>query len=363
VLVTVLFRLFGWESTRDVLVIAGFHLVGLAFELVKVPLGSWAYPEDAFTKILGVPLYSGFLYAAVGSYMVAAWRLFDLRVSGYLAVPTAVVAGAVYVNLITHHWLPDLRWPLAGLLVAVTWGAAVHFTVGGYRYRMPLALSFALIGFFLWIAENIATFFGAWRYPHQLEAWRLVDPAKAGAWAMLVSVTFVLVAAFRSRAGRLRETSTLFPRRDSVRPRHYFAERLGGPAAVTPAEPTWAEPGAGGSAGEAGAAGTGQRQPTGDHADQAQHQRHESSGQPVAGTETATGVGRVDPADDHADQPRRQGHEGPGAPVAGATGAGQRQPADDHAEQPHHGGHGGHEPPGAELVTGGGGQVRGRWCG
>jgi uncharacterized membrane protein YoaT (DUF817 family) len=205
VLVTVAFRLLGWESTRDVLIIAGFHLLGLAFELVKVPLGSWTYPESAFTKILGVPLYSGFLYAAVGSYVVAAWRLFHLRVSGYLAVPTASVAAAIYVNLITHHWLPDLRWPLAGLLVAVTWGAAVHFTVGGHRYRMPLALSFALIGFFLWVAENIATFFGAWAYPHQLETWRLVDPAKVGAWAMLISVTFVLVAALRSRAGRLSE--------------------------------------------------------------------------------------------------------------------------------------------------------------
>jgi uncharacterized membrane protein YoaT (DUF817 family) len=205
VVVTALFRLFGWENTRDVLVIAGFHLVGLVFELVKVPLGSWAYPEHAFTKVLGVPLYSGFLYAAVGSYVVAAWRLFELRVSGYLAVPTAVVAAAVYVNLITHHWLPDLRWPLAVLLVAGKWRPTVHFTVGGHRYRMPLALSFALIGFFLWVAENIATFFGAWRYPHQLEAWRLVDPAKFGSWAMLISVTFVLVAAFRSRAGRLWE--------------------------------------------------------------------------------------------------------------------------------------------------------------
>jgi uncharacterized membrane protein YoaT (DUF817 family) len=205
VLVTCAFLVFRWETTRDVMVIGGFHLVGLAFELVKVPLGSWSYPEAAWTKVAGVPLYSGFLYAAVGSYLIAAWRLFDLRVSGYRTIPTAVVAGAVYVNLITHHWLPDLRWPLAGLLVAVTWTATVHFTVGDHRYRMPLAMSFVLIGFFLWLAENIATFFGAWRYPHQLEAWRLVDPAKFGAWAMLISVAFVLVAAFRARAGRLRE--------------------------------------------------------------------------------------------------------------------------------------------------------------
>ncbi|TDV55022.1 DUF817 domain-containing protein [Actinophytocola oryzae] len=213
VAVTLVFRLVRWETTVEMLVIAGFHVFGLLFELVKVPLGSWAYPEPALTKILGVPLYSGFLYAAVGSYVVAAWRLFDLRVSGYRAVPTAAVAFAVYVNLITHHWLPDLRWPLAGLLVAVTWGTTVHFTVGAHRYRMPLAVSFALIGFFLWLAENIATFFGAWRYPHQLEAWRLVDPAKFGAWAMLVSLTFVLVAAFRARTGRLWEPVSTVARR------------------------------------------------------------------------------------------------------------------------------------------------------
>ncbi len=199
VLVTVAFRVLGPESTRELLVICGFHLIGLAFEFVKVPLGSWAYPEAALTTVLGVPLYSGFLYAAVGSYVLAAWREFDLRVSGYRAVATAAVAAAIYVNLITHHWLPDLRWPLAALLVVVTWGATVHFTVGQHRYRMPLALSFALIGFFLWVAENVATYLGAWQYPHQLEVWRLVDPAKATAWAMLISVAFVLVAAWRAR--------------------------------------------------------------------------------------------------------------------------------------------------------------------
>ena len=35
---------------------------------------------------------------------------------------------------------------------------------------MPLVLSFVLIGFFIWIAENIATFFSAWEYPNQSES-------------------------------------------------------------------------------------------------------------------------------------------------------------------------------------------------
>ncbi|SHF80676.1 DUF817 domain-containing protein [Streptoalloteichus hindustanus] len=203
-LATLTFRLLGLETTREVLLVAVFHLIGLVFELVKVRLGSWVYPEDALTKIGGVPLYSGFLYAAVGSYVCRAWRLHELRVFGYRPLATALVAAAIYVNFVTHHWLPDLRWPLAVALAAVIWRSHVHFTVGRHRYRMPLTMSFVLIGFFLWVAENVATFFGAWRYPHQMEVWRLVHPSKFGAWALLVSVAFVVVASWQARRGRLR---------------------------------------------------------------------------------------------------------------------------------------------------------------
>lgn len=122
--------------------ITAFHLIGLVFELVKVRLGSWSYPGEAFTKIGGVPLYSGFLYAAVGSYICQAWRLLELRVSDYRTWLTAAVA--IYVNFVTHHWIVDLRVPLAALLLLTAWHTSVHFTVGGRRYRMPLSLSLAL---------------------------------------------------------------------------------------------------------------------------------------------------------------------------------------------------------------------------
>jgi uncharacterized membrane protein YoaT (DUF817 family) len=61
------FWLIGLETWREVAVIFGFHLVGLGLELFKVQVGSWAYPGDAVTKIGGVPLFAGFMYAAVGS--------------------------------------------------------------------------------------------------------------------------------------------------------------------------------------------------------------------------------------------------------------------------------------------------------
>ncbi|MFB7863178.1 DUF817 domain-containing protein [Streptomyces sp. NPDC056069] len=199
VLLTLLFWVRGWESGRDIAVIGVCHVIGLAFELVKVSLGSWSYPEPAVLKFAGVPLYGGFLYAAVGSYVCRAWHLFDLELVRYRPRSTAVVAAAVYLNFFTHHWLPDVRWPLAVILVGVTAGTSARFTVRGARLRMPLALSFVLIGFFLWLAENLATYVGAWRYPYQLHGWQPVGVEKFGAWSLLISITVVLVAVGRHK--------------------------------------------------------------------------------------------------------------------------------------------------------------------
>ena len=186
------------ETGREVLGTLAFHVVGLAFEVVKVRLGSWSYPEDAVTKVAGVPLYSGFMYAAVGSYIARAWRLLDLRLTAYRPVATAVLAVAIYANFLTHHVLPDARLLLALLLVAATWRTWVHYTVGEHRYRMPLAVSFVLIGFFLWLAENISTVFQAWQYPDQAEGWSMVHVGRFGSWALLVVVSFVLVANWKT---------------------------------------------------------------------------------------------------------------------------------------------------------------------
>jgi uncharacterized membrane protein YoaT (DUF817 family) len=202
-LLTFGFWALGLETWREVLVIFGFHALGLALEIFKVQQGSWLYPGDAVTKVAGVPLFSGFMYAAVGSYICQAWRRFDLRVSHYRPTPTTLVALGIYANFFTHHYLVDLRlfWAVLGLWVLRR--TKVHFTVGTSRYRMPLALSFLLIGFFLWLAENAATFLDAWNYPGQVEVWEAVHAAKLGAWALLVSMSFVLVATVKAQEGRL----------------------------------------------------------------------------------------------------------------------------------------------------------------
>jgi uncharacterized membrane protein YoaT (DUF817 family) len=201
--VTLVLWLLRWETAREVAVIAGFHLVGLVLELFKVRQGSWSYPDTGWASVGGVPLYSGFMYAAVGSYVCQAWRRFHLRITGYRPVATAVVAGLVYLNFFTSSVTSDVRLPLAVALLVVTRRTWVHFTVGRRRYAMPLALSFGLIGFFLWVAENAATWLRAWQYPSQESVWTLVHAAKLGSWSLLVVVSIVLVAAVKSREGQL----------------------------------------------------------------------------------------------------------------------------------------------------------------
>ncbi len=193
----------GWETTREVGVILVFHLVGLALEIFKVHVGSWVYPDEAWSKVAGVPLYSGFMYAAVGSYIVQAWRRFDLRVTGFRLWPMTFLAVAAYANFFTHHWIPDLRWLIAAGFLIETRGTLVHLTVREHRYRMPLLLSFVAIGLALWFAENAATLLGAWAYPDQLIHWTMVHVGKVGSWALLVSLSFVIVAALKRLEGVL----------------------------------------------------------------------------------------------------------------------------------------------------------------
>jgi uncharacterized membrane protein YoaT (DUF817 family) len=201
--VTLVLWLAGWETGREVGVIFGFHLVGLALEIFKVSQGSWSYPDTGSAALGGVPLYSGFMYAAVGSYVCQAWRRLDLRITGYRPWATAAVAALVYLNFFTSHAVRDLRWPLAAVLLVVTGRAWVRFTVGRRRYAMPLPASFVLIGFSLWLAENAATLLRAWQYPSQETVWTLVHASKLGSWSLLVVVSIVLVSAVKSLEGKL----------------------------------------------------------------------------------------------------------------------------------------------------------------
>ncbi|OWA37543.1 hypothetical protein B9G55_05680 [Saccharibacillus sp. O16] len=197
------------ESLDELKVITLFHVIGLALELFKVHMGSWSYPGDGYSKLAGVPLYSGFMYASVASYLCQAWRRLKVELIQWPPTPIVMIlAAAIYLNFFVHHYWIDIRWILSVWVLIVFWKAKVRYSVGKDHYRMPLVCSFALIGFFIWIAENIATFFGAWIYPDQREAWSLVHLGKVSSWLLLVIVSFLIVASLKRVKGNRNSTCT-----------------------------------------------------------------------------------------------------------------------------------------------------------
>ncbi|MCQ6272934.1 DUF817 domain-containing protein [Pseudarthrobacter sp. R1] len=195
VAIQVLMVVFKLETLRELRVIILFHLVGTVMELFKTDVGSWSYEAEGVLRLGAVPLFSGFMYAAVGSYMVRVYRLFDLKFASYpRRWITAVVAAAIYLNFFTHHYLWDARWVLLAAVAAVFGRCVMHFRVFRKHHRMPLVIAFLLVALFIWIAENIATWSGAWLYPSQLDGWQPVGLEKLVAWFLLMIISVVLVA-------------------------------------------------------------------------------------------------------------------------------------------------------------------------
>lgn len=182
------------ETGRELWVIVLFHLTGTVMELFKTDVGSWSYAAEGVLRIGAVPLFSGFMYAAVGSYMVRVYRLFDLTFARYpRRWMTAVVAAAIYANFFTHHYWWDLRWVLLAAVVVLWLPTVMHARVWRRTLRLPLLAAYAGVALFIYFAENIATWSGAWLYPDQLGGWYPVSVTKLVSWFLLMIVSVVLV--------------------------------------------------------------------------------------------------------------------------------------------------------------------------
>ena len=185
-------KLESWEEARVILV---FHVVGTIMELFKTAHGSWIYPEPSLLRIGDVPLFSGFMYAAVGSYIARIWRIFDIRFRHYPPLWTTwVLAAAIYVNFFAHHWLPDIRMGLFAATAVLFGRGWFYFTPDRRRRAMPFLLGFFLVATFIWFAENLGTLSRAWIYPDQAYGWHAVSLAKLGSWFLLMMISVVLVS-------------------------------------------------------------------------------------------------------------------------------------------------------------------------
>lgn len=189
----------GLETLEEARIILVFHIVGTAMEVFKTSVGSWEYPGEGYLQIGDVPLFSGFMYAAVGSYLARVWRIFEFQ---FIRFPPlwaqGLLALAIYVNFFSHHYTVDIRYALF-LISFIMYGPCVVEFRPDRAYRaMPLIIGFALVAAFIWIAENIATFARAWVYPGQGAEWAMVSLNKLGAWYLLMIISFFLVASIHS---------------------------------------------------------------------------------------------------------------------------------------------------------------------
>jgi uncharacterized membrane protein YoaT (DUF817 family) len=186
------FRLETWAEAR---VIFLFHVAGTVMELFKTAHGSWIYPEPSLLRIGDVPLFSGFMYAAVGSYIARVQRIFHICVRRFPSLWSLwVLAAAIYVNFFAHHWLPDVRIVLFAASALMFARGSFSFVTDRARRRMPLLLGYGLVALFIWFAENLGTFARAWTYPDQDAVWRMVSLQKFGSWYLLMLVSVALVA-------------------------------------------------------------------------------------------------------------------------------------------------------------------------
>ncbi|MDB5611865.1 MAG: hypothetical protein JWP25_8765 [Bradyrhizobium sp.] len=181
-----------WEEAKVILL---YHLVGTLMEIFKTKVGSWIYPEPNFFRIGGVPLFSGFMYSCIGSYLCRVWRLFDFRFTHHPQRAYLIALSlAIYANFFTDHYGFDLRlllFALAALLFART---TIHFKVWHADRSMPLLLGFVLVSLFIWLSENIGTYTKTWLYPSQQHGWSMVSLSKLGSWFLLLIISYTLVS-------------------------------------------------------------------------------------------------------------------------------------------------------------------------
>ena len=195
VLIQIMMLVTRLESFEEAKVILAFHVVGTIMEIFKTHVGSWSYPEPGVLKIGNVPLFTGFMYACVGSYIARVWRIFDFEFTRFPPLwAQLVLAVLIYVNFFAHHYMPDIRYGLFLGSILLYGPAIIWFKPDEHHRPMPLAVGMLLVAMFIWFAENIATFARIWVYPNQTSEWHMVSLGKLGSWYLLMIISFVLVA-------------------------------------------------------------------------------------------------------------------------------------------------------------------------
>lgn len=184
------------ESWAEAKVIALFHVMAMIMEifLTHPAIGSWQYPQPAVFKICTVPLFAGFMYSAVGSFLARSLRLYQVSIQ-YLPSFTQMLALALsaYINFMSKFFIADIRYFLFAWSVIIFWPTKISLHLKQYQLKLPMLPVLFVLAFVIWIAENISTFNKIWLYPSQIDAWHMVGWGKLGSWYLLLLLSLVLV--------------------------------------------------------------------------------------------------------------------------------------------------------------------------
>ena len=190
---------FKFEQPKEFFVIILFHILATGMELFKThpAIGSWTYPDvkNSIFVLSTVPLFTGFLYSSIGSYISRAFGFLKLSYERFPAYfHLWILATLTYLNFFTHHFSYDIRYLLFAYIFIIFFRTEVHFQVYRRQRTMPFLLTVALTALFVWIAENIGTFTRIWLYPSQTEYWHFVSFNKIGSWFLLLILSFALIS-------------------------------------------------------------------------------------------------------------------------------------------------------------------------
>ncbi len=107
---------------------------------------------------------------------------------------SVVLCALIYLNFFTNHYIYDFRIFLIIAVFIFFRKTKIYYVVQKKVHMMYMNISFLLVAFFIWIAENISTYLGAWKYPDQIHEWSLVSTQKITSWFLMVIISAIIVA-------------------------------------------------------------------------------------------------------------------------------------------------------------------------
>lgn len=192
VITQVLFFAFRLESLDEGIALIIFTALGLGIEFFNTARGNWAYPEGGVFTFAHVPLFVGFLYAAVGICILRMVRIFEMRFAPFPPYALALgLAVLIYANFFTQHLWVDIRIALFVAIVLMFGRTRIWFRSGGRVLWMPMLLSLFLSALGVWFAENLGTLTGTWLYNGQDQG-ESVSLATLGSWFLFLCVALIV---------------------------------------------------------------------------------------------------------------------------------------------------------------------------